>query len=225
MTEECGWETGDGCAEYSDYNFGREKPATRMTGGNGRIDLLGKPRAEAAFTRVAFELEKGPRMAVWPVYQKEKIHITGWQLTKALESWSWRGCSGMPAKIEVYARAASVELLLNGKSIGKKNMPGKTCRVVFKTVYEDGELMAVSYDKAGKEIDRQAMKTAKAETMLEISPEEKTAKPEGLIFLPIRYTDLNGIWKPMEKHTLTVRVENGKLAGLGSANAYVKRKK
>lgn len=41
-------EVGEGCAEYSDYNFGGEKPATRMTGGNGRIDLLGKPRAEAA---------------------------------------------------------------------------------------------------------------------------------------------------------------------------------
>ena len=41
-------EVGEGCAEYSDYNFGGEKPVTRMTGGNGRIDLLGKPRAEAA---------------------------------------------------------------------------------------------------------------------------------------------------------------------------------
>ena len=40
-----GWdyigEVGDGAAEYSDYKF--EDPATRMTGGNGRIDLNGKP--------------------------------------------------------------------------------------------------------------------------------------------------------------------------------------
>ena len=81
-----GWdyigEVGDGAAEYSDYKF--EDPATRMTGGNGRIDLNGKPRAEAAYTRVAFERETGPFIAVDPVYQKEKLRLTGWQLTKAL---------------------------------------------------------------------------------------------------------------------------------------------
>ena len=76
-----GWdyigEVGDGAAEYSDYKF--EDPATRMTGGNGRIDLNGKPRAEAAYTRVAFERETGPFIAVDPVYQKEKLRLTGWQ--------------------------------------------------------------------------------------------------------------------------------------------------
>lgn len=219
-----GWdyigEVGEGCAEYSDYNFNGERPETQMTGGNGRIDLLGKPRAEAAFTRVAFDLEKGPRIAVWPVYQKENLHITGWQLTKALESWSWRGCAGMDARIEVYARAHSVELFLNGICIGKKKIPKKSCRVIFRTVYGDGELTAVSYDKAGKEIGRQTLCTAEKDTILKLMPETETIKPEGLIFLPLRYTDKQGIWKPMEKHRLTVKVENGSLEGLGSANAY-----
>ncbi len=44
-----------------------------MTGNNGRIDLLGKPRAEAAYTRVAFERETGPFIAIKPVYQKENL--------------------------------------------------------------------------------------------------------------------------------------------------------
>ena len=48
-----------------------------MTGNNGRIDLLGKPRAEAAYTRVAFERETGPFIAVKPVYQKENLQLTG----------------------------------------------------------------------------------------------------------------------------------------------------
>ncbi len=214
-------EVGEGCAEYGDYNFGGDRPATRMTGGNGRIDLLGKPRAEAAYTKVAFDREKGPFMAVMPVYQKGKLRITGWQLTKALESWSWRDCAGMPATVEVYARAASVELFVNGKSVGKKTMPGKNCRTVFQTAYEDGEITAISYDESGKEIGRQTMRTAGTETVLQLKPETDKAKPEGLVFIPMQYTDENGIWKPMEKHSLKVQVENGTLAGLGSANAYV----
>lgn len=212
-------ETGDGCAEYSDYKFDGE-PCRRMTGGNGRVDLLGKPRAEAAYTRVAFEVEKGPFIAVTPVYQTEKLQLTGWQLTKALESWSWRGCAGMPAAVEVYARAHEVELLVNGKSVGRKRLK-HTCRAVFRTAYEDGEVTAVSYDSAGEEIGRYTLTTAGAETVLQVKPEEEAVKPHGLAFIPLQYTDRAGVWKPMEKHTLKVTVENGTLAGLGSANAYV----
>ena len=77
-----------------------------MTGNNGRIDLLGKPRAEAAYTRVAFERETGPFIAVKPVYQKENLNLTGWALTKALESWSWRGCAGEKAEVEVFCKGS-----------------------------------------------------------------------------------------------------------------------
>lgn len=217
-----GWdyigEVGDGAAEYSDYKF--EDPSTRMTGGNGRIDLNGKPRAEAAYTRVAFERETGPFIAVDPVYQKEKLRLTGWQLTKALESWAWGDCSGEPAKVEVYARAAQVELFINGKSVGKKNV--KKCRANFNTTYEDGEITAVSYDEKGKEINRYSLQTAGKETILQVRPEEKSVKPEGLAFVQLQYTDAKGIWKPMEKHNLKVTVENGILKGLGSPAPYVK---
>lgn len=218
-----GWdyigETGDGAAEYADYREGEQ--VFPMTGNNGRIDLLGKPRAEAAFTRVAFEQETGPFLAVDPVYQKEKLRLTGWALTKAVESWSWRGCAGQPAKVEVYARAAEIELLVNGKSVGKKKLK-KKCRAIFQTAYEDGEITAVSYDKNGKEIGRRTLTTAEEDTILQIRPEADTVRPEGLLFVPLQYTDKGGIWKPMEKHQLKVTVENGTLAGLGSANSYVK---
>lgn len=217
-----GWdyigEVGDGAAEYSDYKF--EDPATRMTGGNGRIDLNGKPHAEAAYTRVAFERETGPFIAVDPVYQKEKLRLTGWQLTKALESWAWDGCNGEPAKVEVYARAAQVELFINGKSVGKKKV--KKCRANFNTTYQDGEITAVSYDENGKEINRYSLQTAGKDTVLQVRPEEKTVKPEGLAFIQLQYTDSKGIWKPMEKHNIKVTVENGVLKGLGSPAPYVK---
>lgn len=217
-----GWdyigETGDGAAEYSDYKD--EAPETRMTGGNGRIDLNGKPRAEAAYTRVAFDRTKGPFIAVYPVYEKEKLRLTGWQLTKALESWSWRGCAGDEAIVEVYARAAEVKLLINGKEVGKAKP--KKARTSFKVTYEDGEITAVAYDDVGKEIGRQTLKTAGEDTVLQVKPEKKSVKAGELLFVPIQYTDGEGIWKPMEKHSLSVSVENGTLEGLGSANPYVR---
>lgn len=112
-----------------------------------------------------------------------------------------------------------MELRINGESAGRKKV--KKCRAKFQVTYHDGEITAVSYDKKGREMGRQTMKTAGADTTLSIRPEKTCAKPGELLFVPLQYTDKEGNWKPMEKHTLKVSVENGTLEGLGSACAYV----
>jgi beta-galactosidase len=215
-----GWdylgETGLGGAEYSDYLD--QRPETQMTGGNGRIDLSGKPRCEAYYTRVALEQETGPYIGVYPVYEK-KPQFNGWTMSKALRSWSYPGFEGREAEVEVYARADSVELFVNGKSVGK-NFLKKDCRTTFKTPYASGSIEAVSYDSYGIEIGRDRLETAGEETLLQVRPESASAKKEGLVFIPMQYTDEKGIWKPMEKHTLKVEVEEGEIMGLGNAAAY-----
>ena len=210
-------EIGEGAAEYQDYRYGG--PGISMTGGNGRVDLLGKPRAEAAYTKVAFEQAQGPFIAVKPAYQEEKLKITGWQLTKAIESWSWRGSAGKETEVEVFARGARIELYINGKRVGQKKL--RKCRVMFRVPYQDGEITAVSCDESGRELGRQILRTAGEETKLSVLPEQETVRPGGLSFIWLRYTDAEGNWKPAEKHTLKVKVKNAELLGLGSANPYV----
>ena len=211
-------ETGDGAAEFTDYR--QESPATRMTGGNGRIDLSGKPRAEAAYTRVALEREAGPYIAVMPVYEDETPRITGWQLTKALESWAWEGCEGRSARVEVYARAAEVEVLVNGKPAGR--VKPKKARAKLTVPYASGTIEAVAYDGNGREIGRRSLRSAGSETVLRVKPECDSTRPGGLVYVPIQYTDRNGVWKPMEKHLVKVKVQNGTLLGLGNACPYFK---
>lgn len=208
----------NGAPEFSDYRM--DDPATRLTGGCGRIDLIGKPGAEAAYTRVALEQERGPIIAVLPVYENENVRLNGWQLTKARESWSWRGCEGSRAVVEVYARAAEVELWVNGVVAARKRVKKNNCRTLFDIPYENGELTAVSYDHGGREIGRQTLKTAGADTLLRMIPEAGSVRPGGLVFVRLQYTDPEGIWKPMEKHMITVEVDNGELMALGTANPY-----
>ena len=212
-------EVNAGGPEFADYNTDDE-PSTRLTGSCGRVDLIGKPRAEAAFTKVALGVENGPRIGVIPVYEETVPKINGWMVTKAVESWSWRGCEGKTARVEVYARAYRVELLLNGRSVANKKVKRGGCRTFFDVPYESGELTAVSYDRNGKEIGRYSLSTAKEETVLTLLPEENTVKPNGLAFIRLSYTDRDGVWKPMERHALTVEAENGTLIGLGSACPY-----
>ena len=212
-----GWdyigECGDSSPEFADYTSGN--PEDRVRGGTNRIDMTGKEYAEADYTRVAFELEKGPKLAVFPVYEKEKPTMTGWQLTRAMRSWSWPGCDGQETEVEVYARASAVELLVNGTSVGKKSP--KAGRCIFRTAYHDGEITAVSYDASGLEIGRDTLRTAGKETVFRLEPETTQCAPGEMVYFRIRITDENGETKPMEKLTVTVSAENGEL--MGTANA------
>ena len=187
-----------------------------MLAGSGRIDLTGKPLGEALYTRVALEKEQGPYIAVRPVnHEGEKHSPSAWKMTNAMDSWSWRGCEGKKAFVEVYARANKVELLLNGKTVGTKTLKS-ACLAHFHIPYENGELTAVSYDGAGREIGRRTLTTAGAQTQIRIEPEAVPEKGK-LCWVRLRYTDEKGVTKPMERGHIQVNVTGGKLLGLGSA--------
>ena len=212
-------EAGIGAWEYEDYAPADAKECGWLTAGSGRINILGFAGGEAAYTKVALEKEKGPFIAVKPVYQRGRHSPSAWKMTDAIESWSWKGCEGMKAVVEVYARAASVELYLNGRSVGKKKLKD-CCNITFNVPYENGKLTAVSYDSHGIEIGRCTLKTAADKTVLTMKPEKDAIKAGELGFIRLSYTDETGILKPMEKHHMAVKVENGTLLGFGNACPY-----
>ncbi len=212
-------EAGIGAWEYEDYAPAGSDEAGWLTAGSGRIDILGNPNGEALYTKVAFEQTDDIYLAVKPVYQTGKHSPSAWKMTEALPCWSYHGYEGYKATVEVYARAAQVELFLNNKSLGRKRVKNN-CVTIFHTLYKDGELMAVSYDNQGREMKKTSLKTAGQTTHLTVLPESKETTKEGLTYIQLVYTDENGIWKPMEKHTVHVEVEHGCLKGLGSACAY-----
>ena len=205
-----------GSWEYGDYAKNFDAGLGWISAGSGRIDLTGKPLGEALYTKVAFELEKGPFLAVRPLCHQGKHSPSAWKMTNAMASWSWRGYEGKKATVEVYARAESVELLLNGKSMGRKS-PRGDCRVIFHVPYENGTLEAVSYDRQGRELGRDRLVTAGERTELRLEAEESRVAPGGLAFLRLRYTDENGVTKPCERGIVTAAVTGGTLEAFGSA--------
>ena len=205
-----------GSWEYADYAKNFDAGLGWISAGSGRIDLTGKPLGEALYTRVAFELEKGPFIAVRPLCHEGKHSPSAWKMTNAMPSWSWRGCEGKKAHVEVYARAACVELFVNGTSKDKKKVKNN-CLFTFTVPYENGEIKAVAYDDNGACIGENILVTAGEKTVLEAVPEEKSVKAGHLSFIRLKYTDENGEVKPMERGIIDVSVEGGKLLGLGSA--------
>lgn len=213
-------EVGVGSWEYSDYAPDFSHGPGWITAGSGRIDLTGKSLAEAGYTKTAFELTDKPVIAVRPVNHTDEKHSpSAWKMTNALESWTWPGCEGRKAYVEVYARAAKVDLFLNGRMIGSREMKNQ-CDTMFTVEYQPGRLEAVAFDESGREISRNMLETAGEETILRAVPEEKTVRPDGLCFIRLQYTDKEGTVKPLERGILKVNVTNGELLGLGNGCPY-----
>ena len=211
-----------GSWEYADYAETFDGGLGWVSAGSGRIDLTGKPLGEALYTRVALEADNGPYIAVCPVNHTGDRHSpSAWKMTNAMPSWSWTGCEGRKANVEVYARAARVELVLNGHTVGSKTLKND-CLARFSIPYESGTLEAVSYDAADHEIGRYKLQSAGGTTRLTLDAEEPTVKPGHLCYIRLRYTDENGITKPLVRGNIQVQVRGGTLVGLGSACPFNK---
>jgi len=85
--------------------------------------------------------------------------------------WNWKGKEGQPVNVWVNSNADNVELLLNGKSLGRKDMP-RNRHLEWNVPYEKGILEAVAYKK-GKRI------VAKVET---------TGEPYEIVVTPYKTT-------------------------------------
>ena len=211
-----------GSWEYADYAETFDGGPGWVSAGSGRIDLTGKPLGEALYTRVALEADNGPYIAVCPVNHTGDRHSpSAWKMTNAMPSWSWTGCEERKANVEVYARAARVELVLNGHTVGSKTLKND-CLARFSIPYESGTLEAVSYDAADHEMGRCKLQSAGGTTRLTLDAEEPTVKPGHLCYVRLRYTDENGITKPLARGNIQVQVRGGTLVGLGSACPFNK---
>jgi len=87
--------------------------------------------------------------------------------------WNWKGKEGQPVNVWVNSNADNVELLLNGKSLGKKDMP-RNRHLEWNVPYEKGTLEAIALKK-GKRI------VAKVET---------TGEPYEIVVTPYKTTML-----------------------------------
>ncbi|MDG4477201.1 glycoside hydrolase family 2 TIM barrel-domain containing protein [Streptococcus parasuis] len=211
-------EAGIGAWEYEDYYPKGAPESGWLTAGSGRINILGRPNAEAFYTRVAFEQYKQPIIAVKPVYQSGSHSPSAWKMTDAIPSWTYPGCEGQIATVEVYARAHRAELYVNSQLVGSKKFKND-CRLIFKTPYQEGEVKVLTYDNKGQIIGQNHLVTASAITKIKIEPETSPVVGK-LLYILLRYTDENSIIKPMYKGKLCVNINGGELLGLGNACSY-----
>ncbi len=206
-------ETGLGAWAYTSDARGWNKPYPWLLADAGAMDILGNPNAELYWAQAAWGLLEKPAICVRPVNHPGVTPIKGtWRGTNGIPSWSWQGCKGNKAIVEVFSDAVAIEMYLNGKSLGKKKV--KENRVIFKTKYIPGELKAVAYDISGKPISENRLVSAIGKSSIHVR-KENTGE---IIYLDISILGENGIVESNADVELTITVEDGELLAFGSAN-------
>jgi len=193
------------------------RPYPWVLAGAGVIDILGIPDGSCKYASTVWGLEANPVIAVRPVnHPGVRPSKSVWRGTNAILSWSWANCKGNKAEVEVYSDQAQVELLLNGKSVGRKKI--KECKAIFKVKYEPGTVMAVAYDASGRETGRSELRSADAPLKIAVRPEKAEVKPGEIVYVPVNIEGANGIVESNADRKLTITVEGGELLAFGSAN-------
>lgn len=223
-----GWdylgEAGIGTVRYKSLKAsGKEAPV--ITAGCGVIDICGKLRPEVQWNRLIWGLDRTPGIGVEPyTHAGETGAVSMWRDTDAVASWTWPGCEGKKSKVTVYASGDTVELLVNGTSYGKKKT--KEYKAHFKGVaYEPGTIMAVSYDRSGRELSRALMTTAAGGPELSVAAEQTVlqAGAQDLAYINIDLTGKDGVTISSRDVPVSVEVSGaGTLLGLGSARPNMK---
>jgi len=99
---------------------------------------------------------------------KDVLHIS--------PHWNWKGKEGQPIDVWVNSNADNVELFLNGKSLGKKEMP-RNKHLQWSVNYAPGVLEAIGY-RHGKKLTTKIETTERPNTMV-VSPSKTTMLADG----------------------------------------------
>lgn len=164
----------------------------------GDFDLCGNVKPQGAYHRILWGSEETYIFSHNPQnYGKvELIGRYGWR--DGGNHWTWPVEAGVPAKVEVYSGADEVELLINGKSLGRQ-AAGKEHhnKALFELSYEPGTLEAISYC-GGKEISRDCVKTTGKPAGLNITMEKQeiAANGESLCYGTVEIVDEEGNYVP-----------------------------
>ena len=191
-----------------------------ISGGPGLIDICGKMRPEMQWNRMIWHMTDIPEISVEPMSRAgEKNSISMWRDNDGVASWTWPGCEGKRNKVRVYATGAYVELLVNGKSYGRKKT--KEYKADFKNImYVPGTITAKSYDTENRLIGEKELLTDEGETRIMLTPSKTklVANGEDICFVDIDLVGDKNITKSSCDKMLRIKVDGeGELIAFGSA--------
>lgn len=124
-----------------------------------------------------------------------------------LPHWNWEGKAGTLIPVVAYSNCESVELFLNGKSLGEKEM-GDNMDLVWMVPYEPGVIEAKGKNK-GVVLCKKKFVSSTKPAKIQLLADRKTISSDGqdVIHIEINILDLNDRFVPDASNRINFKVE------------------
>jgi beta-galactosidase len=118
-----------------------------------------------------------------------------------LPHWNWPGCEGSTIRVEAYTNCKSVELFLNGKSLGRQNV-NEQQMPTWDVPYHPGKLKAVAFNSERSEPAAQAITETTGEPKklnLQIHPsfDARSIPADGRFSIPVTVSAVDSASRPV----------------------------
>jgi beta-galactosidase len=238
-------------------------PGWTSTGETDLLDLKNHPWIAGEFVWTGFDYLGEPTPYAWPSrssyfgivdtcgFPKDRYYIykSVWNPEPMVHilpmSWTWPGFEGKTIPVYVFTNADSVELFLNGQSLGVKNFPtdcaqqqttrgGKKItdagvtsqlpglRLAWNVAYAPGTLKAVAR-KNGEVVATDEIQTAGAPAMIKLEADRSKIADDGedLSYIKVSILDKDGIVCPNADNEIkfTLSGPAASIAGLDNGDA------
>jgi beta-galactosidase len=124
-----------------------------------------------------------------------------------LPHWNWEGKEGTKIPVVAYSNCESVELFLNGKSLGEKEM-GDKMDLVWKIPYESGVIEAKG-KKDGNVVCEKVVTTSGSPAKIQLLSDRKTISADGqdVVHIEVNIQDNKNRFVPDALNNITFKVE------------------
>lgn len=147
-------------------------------------------------------------------YYAHQVMWNGWvdpEIEQTYIMGHWNYDSGTVKPVYVVSAAPKVELLLNGKPVGKERVEYKFLHTFDSVAYEPGTLHAISYDEKGNKLSDYILSTAGEAASLRLtvmnSPEGMCADGADMSLVEFEVVDKEGHRCPLDHRTVRFSLE------------------
>lgn len=165
----------------------------------GVLDLCGFPKDNYWYYRTMWRPDE-PR-----------VHL--------LPHWTWPGREGQPIEVWAYSNAEQVELRVNGRSLGRKDMP-RNGHLAWQVPYAPGAIEALAY-RDGRLVARDRRETAGPAVALQVAADRVRIAADGadLALVTVSAVDAKGRFVPDAAHEVALSLAGpARLLGTGNGD-------
>ena len=144
-----------------------------------------------------------------------------WHWHDVVANWNWEGHEREPLQVSVYSSCDEVELLLNGKSLGRKPTNRSTAyTATWDVPYQAGVLHAVGYN-GGRATSFVDLKSAGPPSAIRLTPDRAriVADNQDLSYVTVELVDAKGGRNPTAENSIRFAVDGpGTIVAVANAN-------